>query len=85
MSDVGEADVTFKRRFAEISAEQLQIILDSKDFANTKRSTNQAVKIFRDYLQGKALSTDFERFDNLLVNFMQKPGVKLENYIKSRP
>lgn len=47
MSDVGEVDVTFKRRFAEISDEQLQIIADNKDSANTKRSTNQAVKIFR--------------------------------------
>ena len=81
MSDVGEADVTFKRRFAEISAEQLQIIVDNKDSANTKRSTNQAVKIFRDYLQEKALSTDFESLTSAelticWVNFMISGDMK---------
>jgi hypothetical protein len=56
------ADVKSKRRFAEISEEQLQTIVENKDAVNTKRSTNQAVKIFREYLAEKAQSNDFESF-----------------------
>jgi hypothetical protein len=44
------ADVKPKRRFAEISEEQLQTIIENKKAVNKKRSTNQAVKIFREYL-----------------------------------
>jgi hypothetical protein len=55
MSACQLADVKPKRRFAEISEEQLQTIVENKNAVNTKRSTNQAVKIFREYLAEKAL------------------------------
>jgi hypothetical protein len=54
MSACELADVKPKRRFAEISEKQLQTIVENKDAVNTKRSTNQAVKIFREYLAEKA-------------------------------
>ena len=62
MSACELADVKPKRRFAEISEKQLQTIVENKDAVDTKRSTNQAVKIFREYLVEKAQSNDFESF-----------------------
>ena len=67
------ADVKPKRRFAEISEEQLQTIIENKDAVNKKRSTNQAVKIFREYLAEKAQSNDFESFSpSELDTFLEK-------------
>lgn len=63
ISEEKEADVhknKVKRRFADISEEQFQEIVDKKDAKNTKRSTSQSVKTFREYLQEKSLSSDFE-------------------------
>ena len=54
----GLADVKPKRRFAETTEEQLQTIVENKDAVNTKRSTNQAVKILREYLAEKAQSNN---------------------------
>jgi hypothetical protein len=54
MSDAGDGLAEVKPRFAEISEEQLQTTVENKDAVNTKRSTNQAVKILREYLEEKA-------------------------------
>jgi hypothetical protein len=37
-----------------------------KDALTTKRSTKQAVRLFRKYLLEKEADTDFEHFDNIL-------------------
>lgn len=74
MSEEREADAhskQVKRWFADISEEQLQVIVDNKDAKKTKRSTSQAVKLFREYLQETSLASDFELLpppdlDNLL-------------------
>ena len=58
MSDAGDGLAEVKRRFAEISEEQLQTTVENKDAVNTKRSTNQAVKILREYLEEKAQSNN---------------------------
>ena len=69
----GLAEVKLKRRFAEISEQQLQTIVENKDAMNTKRSTNQAVKIFREYLAENAQSNDFESFSpSELDTFLEK-------------
>ena len=59
MSDAGDGLAEVKRRFAEISEEQLQTTVENKDAVNTKRSTNQAVKILREYLEEKAQSNNW--------------------------
>jgi hypothetical protein len=61
MSDAGDGLAEVKPRFAEIaeiSEEQLQTTVENKDAVNTKRSTNQAVKILREYLEEKAQSNN---------------------------
>jgi hypothetical protein len=58
MSDAGDGLAEVKRRFVEISEEQLQTTVENKDAVNTKRSTNQAVKILREYLEEKAQSNN---------------------------
>jgi uncharacterized protein YehS (DUF1456 family) len=45
-----------KRGFADISKQQLETIVQDKDAKNTRRSTDQSVRLFRKYLQEKELS-----------------------------
>jgi hypothetical protein len=45
--------------FADITNQQLNKIMDDKDGLNTKRSTKQAVRLFRKYLLEKEVDTDF--------------------------
>jgi len=52
-----------KRRFADISNQQLETIVQDKDAKNTRRSTDQAVRLFRKYLQEKELDPAFESYD----------------------
>ena len=40
--------------------------MDDKYGLNTKRSTKQAVRLFRKYLLEKEVDTDFEHFDMYL-------------------
>ena len=90
MSEEEEADIhnkQGKRRFADISEEQLQVIVDNKDAKNTKRSTSQAVRIFREYLQEKSLSSDFDLLplpdlDNLLGKLYAEARSKTEDLYK---
>ena len=80
MSACELADVKLKRRFAEISEEQLQTIVENKDAVNTKRSTNQAVKMVREYLAEKAQLNDFESFSpNELDTFLGKLHAEARN------
>ena len=63
-----------KRRFASLDDEDKENLLDGIDSKNTKRQTNTAVNIFREYLTEKGLSSDFEtlsddELDKILGNF----------------
>ena len=52
-----------KRRFADISNQQLETIVQDKDAKHTRRSTDQAVRLFRKYLQEKELDPAFDSYD----------------------
>ena len=52
-----------KRDFADISKQQLETIVQDKDAKNTRRSTDQSVRLFRKYLQEKVLDPAFESYD----------------------
>jgi hypothetical protein len=56
------ADVHFRKRFAEITNEDLQLIVDNKDAKNTKRATSLAFKIFRDDLREKTFDTELNEY-----------------------
>ena len=57
-----------KRRFADITNQQLDKIVEDKDDKNTKRSTNQAVRLFRKYLTEKELDVEFENYNPQTLN-----------------
>lgn len=44
-----------KRRFADITNQQLDKIVDDKDAKNTKKPTNQTIRHFRKYFTEKNL------------------------------
>jgi hypothetical protein len=48
--------------------QQLDNIVEDKDAKNTKRSTNQAVRLFRKYLTEKELDVEFENYDPQTLN-----------------
>ena len=52
-----------KRRFADITNLELEKIIEEKDAKNTRRSTDQAVRMFRKYLEEKELDPAFENYD----------------------
>ena len=56
------ADVHFRKRFAEITNEDLQLIVDNKDAKNTKRNTSLAFNIFRDDLREKTFDTELNEY-----------------------
>jgi len=57
-----------KRRFADITNQQLDKIVEDKDAKNTKRSTNQAVRLFHKYLTEQELDVEFENYDPQTLN-----------------
>jgi hypothetical protein len=65
-NDSGSVNMTNKRRFTDITNQQVNTILEDKDALNTKRSTKEAVWLFRKYLLEKEVDTDFEHFDMYL-------------------
>ena len=67
----GNAD---ENRFASLTEDQLNSIIEESDAKNTKRSTKTAITIFRNYLSSKGLNIDFENFtstdlDKILTKF----------------
>jgi hypothetical protein len=56
-----------KRGFADISKQQLETIVQDKDAKNTRRSTDQSVRLFRKYLQEKELDPAFESYALLII------------------
>jgi hypothetical protein len=58
LCDGAEGHTKVKRRFGESTEEQQQITVENNDTVHTKRSTNQAVKILREYLAEKAQSNN---------------------------
>ena len=52
-----------ERKFASLETEEINAIMDNLDSKNTKRQTITSVRMFRQYLNGKKLSTEFESFD----------------------
>lgn len=63
-----------KRRFASLSSSETETLLDGVDSKNTKRQTNTAINIFREYLTEKNLPLEFEKLneeelDQILANF----------------
>jgi len=50
-------------RFATINEQELQELINNKDAANTKRSTETSVAIFREYLQLKGYPVEFEEYE----------------------
>jgi hypothetical protein len=60
----GSVKMTFnKRRFADLTNEEVKKIVEDKDFLNTKKSTKLAEKLFRKYLFEKEIDAKFEYFD----------------------
>ena len=47
----------------DLPTSQINKIVEEKDALNTKRSTKQAVRLFRRYLLEKEVDSDFEHFD----------------------
>ena len=54
--------VESKSRFATLSEEDLNLLLDDKDAKNTKRATKSALKVFHQYLKEKSRWTSNERY-----------------------
>ena len=52
-----------KRRFADLTNEEVKKIVEDKDSLNTKKSTKQAVRLFRKYLFEKEIDAELEYFD----------------------
>ena len=47
----------------DLPTSQINKIVEEKDALNTKRSTKQAVRLFRKYLLEKEVDSNFEHFD----------------------
>ena len=58
------------KRFASISEEELKVLIENKDFKNTKRTTKTSVKILNDYLREKNLEKPQDK--TTLVNVPTK-------------
>ena len=54
--------------FAEISEENIKDLLSTKDSKETKRAVKRGVKLFRDYLTNKGVSSDFQNFAKCELN-----------------
>lgn len=75
------ADVKVKGRFATINEAEIKVIMENVDARNTNRVTATAVKLFREYLESKGESEDFEDFqceklDDLLSKFCMEARTK---------
>ena len=58
-----------KSRFATLSEEDLNLLLDDKDAKSTKRATKSALKVFHQYLKGK--KTDEPQTKDTLANVLK--------------
>ena len=61
-------------RFASNADHDIATMLEDRDSSSTKEATKQAIKVLREYCNGKGLSTQFEddnrvEHDNLLKQF----------------
>ncbi|KAK3086317.1 hypothetical protein FSP39_016762 [Pinctada imbricata] len=54
-----------KKRFADLTDNDIGKIIEEKDAANTKRSIENSVRLFRKYLLEKGKGADFENGDDL--------------------
>ena len=50
-------------RFASLTDQEFESILENKNAENTKKATKQAVTLFREYLREKGLPSEFESLD----------------------
>ena len=50
-----------KSRFATLSEEDLNLLLDDKDAKSTKRATKSALKVFHQHLKGKKKQMNLKR------------------------
>ena len=57
-----------KRRFADLTNEEVKKIVEDKDSLNTKKSTKQAVGLFRKYLFEKEIEVEFKYFDKEILD-----------------
>ncbi|KAK3099013.1 hypothetical protein FSP39_025268 [Pinctada imbricata] len=53
-----------KKRFADLTDNDIGRIIEEKDVANTKRSTENIIRLFRKYLLEKGKGADFESVEN---------------------
>lgn len=58
--------------FADITDENIESLLDSKDSKSTKRSVNRSVNLFREFLDTKGEPADFESFSKEKLDQMLK-------------
>ena len=58
--------------FADITDENIESLLDSKDSKSTKRSDNRSVNLFREFLDTKGEPADFESFSKEKLDQMLK-------------
>ena len=61
--ELREKKMATSKRFASFDDEEFNDLITSKDAENTKKSTKQAVGVFREYLREKSLPGDFETLD----------------------
>jgi len=52
-----------KRKFVNLSEEDIQKLVTNADSENTKKRTKQAMKLFREYLRENELDPEFETYD----------------------
>lgn len=75
------AHVKVKDRFATNNEAEMKVIMENVDARNTNRVTETTVKLFREYLESKGESGDFEHFqceklDDLLAKFYMEARTK---------
>jgi hypothetical protein len=56
-------DQQTKRKFANLTEEDIKKMITNADSENTKKQTKQAVKLFREYLRENELDPEFETYD----------------------
>ena len=67
-------DQQTKRKFANLTEEDIKKMITNADSENTKKQTKQAVKLFREYLRENELDPEFDTYD---VETLDKTLTKL--------
>ena len=81
--------VNKKRRFPDLEIDEIDRIMTEKDSENTRKATKASVKLFREYLQEKGMSENFEDFDSSLLDstlskfYLEMRQTNGEHYKKS--